>query len=82
MRFTRARAGLGEPATRATWDSEAGCWRCHCGACFHTGLGNVGGSIHQCPSCGTWWRGRGGAGGFARMVPVDDDARPAMQAGR
>jgi hypothetical protein len=84
VRLTRARAGLGQPATKATWDAEANAWRCHCGAVFHAGRGNVGGSIHQCPSCGTWWRGRGAANGFARMVPVDDDAMgtssPAMRA--
>lgn len=57
MRFYRARGDDGL-ATRATWTPEG--WRCHCGA------------LRQCPSCGTWWRGRGAANGWERMVPEDD----------
>jgi hypothetical protein len=70
MRFYRAKGGLGEPATRATWGAEANAWRCHCGA------------LRQCPSCGTWWRGRGAANGWERMIPEDDDPRPAMRTWR
>lgn len=78
MRFYRAKGGLGEPATRAYWTPEG--WRCHCGAVMATKRGNTGGALRQCPSCGTWWRGRGAANGWERMVPEDDDPRPAMRA--
>ena len=71
MRFYRAKAGLGEPATRATWDAEARAWRCHCGGVICATRGATGGAIVQCPKCGDWWRSRGGHG-WQRMIVEDD----------
>ena len=69
MKFTRARGGLGEPATAATWEDGRG-WVCHCGGLLCTTRGAVGGAIRQC-RCGDWWRSRGGHG-WERMVAEDD----------